>query len=159
VLANLEPRHRAKLASLLERTAEFTADEVTVALELVDEGLARPDDPDGYWFVVDEQGDEIRGYACFGPTPMTRGCFDLYWIAVDPAARGHGVGRRLLEAVEERIRSAGGRLLRVETAGLDDYAATRAFYERTGFAVAARIADFYWEGNDLVVFTKYFPKA
>lgn len=154
----LEPRHRAQLASLLERTAEFTSDEVKVALELVDEGLARPDDPDGYWFVLDEEDGEVLGYACFGPTPMTRGCFDLYWIAVSDRARGQGVGRRLLEAVETRIRSSGGRLLRVETAGLDDYAATRGFYERTGFAVAARIADFYWEGNDLVVYAKYFTK-
>lgn len=155
---NLEPRHRARLASLLEQTAEFTPDDVKVALELIDEGLAHPDDPDGYRFIVDEEGGELRGYVCFGPTPMTRGCFDLYWIAVDDELRGAGVGRRLLEATEQRIRASGGRLLRVETAGLDDYAATRAFYERTGFTVAARIEDFYWEGNDLVIFTKRFSK-
>ena len=56
----------------------------------------------------------------------------------------------------DAVAAAGGRLLRVGTAGLDGYEATRAFYERQGFTIAARIADFYWEGNDLVVYVKHF---
>jgi ribosomal protein S18 acetylase RimI-like enzyme len=154
VLAKLAPHHRAKLANLLAHTPEFTRAEVDVALELVDCSLGDPSSDD-YHFLVAEEGDEVVGYACYGSTPMTEGCFDLYWLVVSRTARRSGVGRELMTAVEELMRGMGARLVRVETAGLDSYAAARAFYRRVGYAEAARIRDFYWRGNDLYIFTKY----
>jgi ribosomal protein S18 acetylase RimI-like enzyme len=154
VLAKLAPHHRAKLADLLAQTPEFTRAEVDVALELVDCTLGDPSSDD-YRFLVAEDGGEVLGYACFGATPMTEGCFDLYWLVVGRAARRSGVGRELMAAVEEVMRGLGARLVRVETAGLDSYAAARGFYRGIGYAEAARIRDFYWPGNDLYIFTKY----
>jgi ribosomal protein S18 acetylase RimI-like enzyme len=154
VLAKLEPRHRAKLASLLGATPEFTRPEVDVALELIDCGLAEPS-PDDYRFFVRQEGDEVLGYVCFGATPMTEGCFDLYWLVVDRRARRAGVGRELMAAVERDLANEGARIIRVETAGLDSYAAARRFYQRIGYREAARLRDFYWRGNDLCIFTKY----
>jgi hypothetical protein len=46
-------------------------------------------------------------------------------------------------------------LIRVETAGLDSYAAARAFYRKIGYEEVARLRDFYWPGNDLCIYTKY----
>ena len=86
---------------------------------------------------------------------MTRGTFDLYWIAVHPACKGRGVGRALVAKMEAEIRAEGARLVRVETAGLDDYAATRRFYVRIGYDELSRIRDFYWPGNDLVTYGRY----
>src|SRR5256885_13159228 len=86
VLAKLEPRHRAKLADLLAATPEFTRPDVDVALELIDCGLAEPTSDD-YRFLIREEAEEILGYACFGATPMTEGCFDLYWLVVERKAR------------------------------------------------------------------------
>jgi ribosomal protein S18 acetylase RimI-like enzyme len=154
VLAKLGPHHRAKLASLLAATPEFTPAEVDVALELVDCALADPLSDD-YHFIVSEEGERVLGYACFGSTPMTEGCFDVYWLVVDRAARGAGMGRMLMAAVEEHLRALGARLIRVETAGLDSYAAARGFYEKVGYGEAARLRDFYWPGNDLCIYTKY----
>jgi ribosomal protein S18 acetylase RimI-like enzyme len=154
VLAKLGPHHRAKLASLLAQTPEFTRAEVDVALELIDCALADPL-ADDYRFVVAEEGDELLGYACFGATPMTEGCFDLYWLVVGRGARRSGVGRELMTAVEGLLRGQGARLVRVETAGLESYAAARAFYQRVGYAEVARLRDFYWRGNDLYIYTKY----
>ena len=154
MLAKLAPHHRSKLASLLAATSEFTRGEVEVALELVDCALADPLSDD-YRFIVAEQGDRLLGYACFGETPMTEGCYDLYWLVVDPGARRAGVGAELMAAVETLLRGLGARLVRVETAGLDSYRAARAFYERVGYSEVARIRDFYWPGNDLCIYTKY----
>jgi ribosomal protein S18 acetylase RimI-like enzyme len=154
VLAKLEPRHRAKLASLLEATPEFTRPDVDVALELIDCGLIEPSSDD-YRFLIREEGDEVLGYACFGSTPMTEGCFDLYWLVVNRKARRVGVGRELMAAMESELAAEGARLIRVETAGLDSYAAARGFYQRIGYQEAARLRDFYWPGNDLYIFTKY----
>jgi len=42
---------------------------------------------------------QLHGYACYGPTPLTQGVYDLYWIVVDPQLSGKGFGRYLLEYV------------------------------------------------------------
>ena len=164
LLIRLAASLRGPLADLLARTREFTADEVEVALELVDAALAGSRD---YRFLVDVQDALVgegaagnlaptpRGYVCFGRTPMTQGTFDLYWIAVDPAFKGKGVGRALVSAMEEELAREGAYLVRVETAGAPEYAATRAFYDRIGYEVVARIRDFYAPGNDLVIYGHY----
>jgi ribosomal protein S18 acetylase RimI-like enzyme len=154
MLASLEPHHRAKLVKLLETTAEFTAPEVAVAIELIDAALAEPASDD-YRFIVCQEGTNVLGYACFGATPMAEGCFDLYWLVVDPTARRTGVARELLAAVEQALRRHHARLVRVETAGLDSYAPARALYENSGYERVARIRDFYQRGNDLCIYAKY----
>jgi ribosomal protein S18 acetylase RimI-like enzyme len=154
MLASLGPHHRSKLVDLLEGTAEFTPEEVAVAIELIDAALAEPASDD-YRFIICEEGERLLGYACFGSTPMTEGCFDLYWLVVDPGARRSGVARELLAAVEQALRRHHARLVRVETAGLESYAPARALYENSGYERAARIRDFYHPGNDLYIYAKY----
>src|SRR6266496_6466362 len=99
VLAKLAPHHRSKLANLLAATTEFTSADVAIALELVDCALSEPS-ADDYRFILWEEGDRVLGYACFGATPMTEGCYDLYWLVVDKKARRTGIGRELLASVE-----------------------------------------------------------
>ena len=94
------------------------------------------------------------GYACWGPTPGTQGTYDLYWIVVDPTWQGKGVGTQLLDAVERALLAAGGRLIVVETSSRDDYAPTRTFYERRGYAQAARLRGYYAPADDLVIYLK-----
>jgi ribosomal protein S18 acetylase RimI-like enzyme len=148
----LSSRHRDALDDILRRTPEFKEDDHSVALELIDLGIRREDT---YRFWVEEEQGRAQGYICFGPTPMTRGTFDLYWVCVDPEAKGKGVGRGLVRKMEEELRGEGGRLVRVETAGSPEYAATRAFYDAIGYEVVARIRDFYWPGNDLFIYGRY----
>ena len=157
MLTRLDASHRERLADLLRVTPEFSLEDQAVALELIDDTLAGRE---SYRFLVDVSDDgsqrAVRGYICFGATPMTRGTFDLYWIAVHPAYKGHGVGRALVAGMEHELTREGARLLRVETSGTSEYAATRAFYDRLGFEIGARIRDFYWPGNDLVIYGRYF---
>jgi ribosomal protein S18 acetylase RimI-like enzyme len=81
------------------------------------------------------------------------GTFDLYWMAVEPAAQGAGIGTALVRAMEDRLRGH-ARLIIVETAGRADYGPTRAFYEARGYHRAAVIPDFYAPGDDQLVYTK-----
>ena len=85
---------------------------------------------------------------------LTNGAFDLYWIAVDPAARCNGVGRALLTASEEAAHRMGGRMLIAETSGAPHYETTRKFYLSTGYKNEATIKDFYTIGDDLLIFVK-----
>jgi ribosomal protein S18 acetylase RimI-like enzyme len=137
---------------VLRATGAFTDEEVAVALELMDLGL-QPGGH-GYAFLVAEEDRRAVGYVCWGRAPFTDGTYDLYWIAVDPARHGGGIGRRLMDAAERAAKADGGRLMLVETAGKPQYAATRAFYERLGYVEAARVPDFYRRGDDKIVYLK-----
>ena len=102
----------------------------------------------------------MLGFACYGPRPLTRGTFDLYWIAVRCTAQGRGVGGALLQRVAQEVRAMGGRMIVAETSGRPDYAPTRRFYETHGYVREATITDFYAPGDDLVIYVQRLqPKA
>ena len=153
-LGALERTHRERLREILDATAVFRPDEVSVALELFDQALNGD-----YEFVGAFKNDELMAYACFGATPGTDRTFDLYWIAVHPAAQGHGSGSRLLTEIESRLRERGARLLVVETSSRLQYAATRGFYLARGYHEVARMRDFYAPCDDRVIYTKSFQQV
>ncbi|NLS92637.1 MAG: GNAT family N-acetyltransferase [Planctomycetaceae bacterium] len=147
------PADREHVRAIVESTGMFRPDEVDVAVELVDERLAKGE-PSGYYFLFAEQQGRVVGYACYGPIACTVSSFDLFWIAVCQDQQGRGLGRRLLEESERLIARAGGTRIYIETSGRSDYLPTRRFYERCGYAVEATLADFYAPGDDRVIFGK-----
>ena len=155
VIGQLRPRDRARLAELLVATGTFHGDEVDVALSLFDLETRRPEgtSPPDYEFVGAFDGERLIGYACFGATPATEGTYDLYWLAVDPAAQGRGVGRALVRDVESTLHARGARLLVIETSSRSDYEGTRRFYARSGYREAARVRDFYAPADDRILLT------
>lgn len=142
---------RAGLGELLGRIENFTADEVQCALELIDAGIAGSPD---YAVRVACLAGRVVGYICFGPTPMTEGTFDLYWVASDPQVRGQGVGAALVRAMEAELRGIGGRVIRVETSATEAYGATRGFYAALEYVEECRFRDFYRQGEDLVILSR-----
>lgn len=139
--------------SMVDGTGFFRPAEVDVAVELVDECLAKGDGS-GYYFCFADIDDSPVGYVCYGPTPCTVGSFDLYWIVVDKRWQGLGLGLSLCKIAEDGVRRMGGRRLYVETSGKDLYRATREFYIKAGYAVAATLPDFYDVGDDKVIYQK-----
>lgn len=153
VRRGLRPLEREPIAALLAATGFFNPEELEVALELVDDRLANGE-TSHYRFLVAELGGGVAGYACWGPIPGTAESVDLYWIAVDPAAQGHGVGRALLAAAESWILEEGRRRVYIETAGRPQYVPTRGFYLACGYHVAAELEHFYAPGDAKVLFLK-----
>jgi ribosomal protein S18 acetylase RimI-like enzyme len=150
----LQLKDRAPLHQLLTKDGLFTREEVSVALELLDGALA---EPGGEYRVLCAElagTSTLAGYVCYGPTPMTEGTWDLYWIVTHPQARGNGVARALVGTMEAELRGLGARLVRVETSRLDGYGAARSFYERMHYPVCAVMPDFYRPGDDLLVMLK-----
>jgi ribosomal protein S18 acetylase RimI-like enzyme len=143
---------RQPLAELLGRIETFSAQEVSCALELIDLA-SKPNNPD-YQVMVAVKDSKVVGYICFGPTPMTDGTFDLYWIASDPNVRGQGVGAALVSAMEGELRRKKGRLIRVETSAMEAYGPTRGFYQAMRYTEECRFRDFYKAGEDLIVLAK-----
>ncbi|MFN2601594.1 MAG: N-acetyltransferase family protein [Gemmatimonadaceae bacterium] len=149
----LDARDRPAIVEIVQRVANFSSDEIEVALELVDEWLADGEASEYICWVIEDE-ECVRGYVCIGPTPLTDGTFDLYWIAVDPSAQGRGYGHALTKVAEDEARARGGRLLLIETASHETYSATVRFYERAGYEVVSRIPDFYKVGEDKLTFAK-----
>lgn len=149
----LEARDRGRIDEIVRATGKFSPAECDVALEVVDEALAAGAES-GYFVHVFEDEGGVLGYVCYGPTPLTQGTWDLYWIAVDPAAQGRGAGRALLAFAEDDVRQRGGRLLLIETSSQESYGPTVRFYERAGYALEARIRGFYKPGDDKLVFAR-----
>jgi ribosomal protein S18 acetylase RimI-like enzyme len=145
--------HRARLEQLTRATGLFREEEVATAVELLDASLGERG-TDDYRFVGAFDREELVGYACWGPTPGTEATWDLYWIVVDRARQGAGIGTQLLQEVELRLTADGARLVVVETSSRADYAGTRGFYEARGYTRAATIPGYYAPGDDLVIYTK-----
>ena len=148
---SLRAADRPQIEKLLRASHNFTAEEVETALEVIDDALGG--DPD-YLVNILETENAIAGYECHGPTPLTEGTFDLYWIVVDPGAQKRGYGRLLLRASEEDVAQRGGRLLLIETSSQPSYDATVRFYKRNGYRLEARIHNFYRAGDDKLVLAK-----
>jgi D-alanine-D-alanine ligase-like ATP-grasp enzyme/ribosomal protein S18 acetylase RimI-like enzyme len=147
------PADRDHVRRMVESSGFFSPAEVGVAVELVDERLAKGE-ASGYFFIFAEQDDQVLGYSCYGPIAATADSFDLYWIAVDNTFRSKGLGRLLMTESERRIAAVGGRNVYVETSNRPQYVPTRSFYERFGYHRLAVFDDFYGPGDDKVVYVK-----
>ena len=143
---------RTKVLRITEGVANFTEKEIKVAMEVVDQSC---DGNEEYLTrcIVDED-DDVAGYASFGLIPLTESSYDLYWIAVDKDRQHRGYGHMLLDRVEREVVADGGERLFVETSSEDNYADTRQFYEKRGYFREATIKDFYWKGNDKIIYVK-----
>ncbi len=161
-LRHLRATDRGRIEEITRAVGLFREDEIPVALEVFDEavragtgaspyGIGPRGDP--YSAIGAEVDGHIGGWICWGPTPCTIGTYDLYWMAVDPALQGAGIGTALIAEMERRL-AGQARLIVVETAGRPDYAATRRFYEARGYHAVATIPDFYAQGDDQVVYVK-----
>jgi ribosomal protein S18 acetylase RimI-like enzyme len=145
-----------QIQDIAARAGVFSPEEVECVGALWMEYLTLGPDCCGYNFIVERDGDQVLGFACYGPRDLTEGVFDLYWIAVHPNFRRAGVGCRLLSASEEAACRSGGRMIIAETSGTPHYEPTRKFYFDMGYAIEATIRDFYSQGDDLAIFVKRF---
>ena len=150
---DVSPEDVVRVRDLVVSTGVFTDAEVAVAEELVQERLAKGDSS-GYYFVFAERAGRTIGYVCYGPIACTVGSFDLYWIAVDRACQGQGLGRLLMAESERLIGAQGGRHIYIETSNRAQYAPTRGFYLHCDYGEVAVFHDFYAPGDAKVVYVK-----
>ncbi|MCX6009170.1 MAG: GNAT family N-acetyltransferase [Chloroflexi bacterium] len=141
------------IIQMLRNIPEFKPVEVDIAEEVLDSYLC-DSIRSGYLVFVAEVGSSIAGYICYGPTPLTEGTWDIYWLAVAPTQQSKGIGKALLTFAEGNIKETKGRLALIETSSKLEYEATRRFYRAQGYELACRIADFYAPGDDKLVFQK-----
>lgn len=154
MIRSLIETDREKIEDILVGTNNFNEEEIRIAMELIDVYIKDKEQKD-YEIFVDEEGNDLRGYVCIGPRPLTEGTYDLYWIAVNPKVQSKGVGSGLVKYIEDHIKNIKGRLILIETSGKESYEKERKFYEKNFYEKLVNIRDFYREGDSLVIYGKY----
>ena len=156
LIRKVQGADRPSIVDLIEAAGNLTGEERSCAAELLDMYLNDPLQKDYSFLAASDTTGRVAGYICYGPTPLTDGVYDMYWIVVDAGQRRSGVGERLLAGAEEVLRGQSARMLAAETSGLASYEPARRFYAKNGFTEEARIKDFYKPGDDKIIYVKRF---
>lgn len=138
---------------ILETSDIFKPHEIKVALELIEEWIAKGAQS-GYYFIFAEYGDKTVGYICYGPITMAEQRFDIYWLAVDRSVQSRGIGSLLLTEAEKKIAEADGKYIFIDTSSKDAYKQARNFYSKHGYREVARIPHYYSDNDDKVMLMK-----
>jgi ribosomal protein S18 acetylase RimI-like enzyme len=147
------PSDVSSIQNIVRSSGFFSAEEVEMAVELVQENLSKGESS-GYYFLFVEINERVVAYSCYGPIPCTKESYDLYWIAVLHDMRGRGIGRELLERTERKVGEMGGKRIYLDTSSREQYEPTRSFYRANGYRQEAVLKDFYSPGDDKVIYVK-----
>ena len=123
------------LADALEAELLDTYDGVPGSGGLPDAAVFEP--PDGGFLVGWEDGEAV---ACGGIARYDDATAEIRRMYVVPDARGRGLSRRVLEALEDEARALGYSLVRLETGNLQ--AAAVGLYISAGFGPIPRYGPF-----------------
>ena len=154
---DVESADRARIRDLVASTGVFSEEEADIAVELVEERLARGG-AGGYEFLLTGAEGRLAGYTCFGRIPGTVSSFDLYWIVVAPEWQRTGIGASLLAETECICAASGASRMYADTSSLPRYEAARRFYEANGYRREAFLPDFYGPGDGKVIYAKVLPR-
>jgi ribosomal protein S18 acetylase RimI-like enzyme len=147
------PGDKVALLDILDTISEFSPADVLVAREVIDSYL-QDTAGSGYNILVAEIEEDIVGYICYGPIPLTQGTWDIYWMAISPEKQGQSIGSSLIAKAESQIMESEGRLILIETSSRPDYEKARRFYQRHGYEVVCWIPDFYAPGDEKLILQK-----
>jgi ribosomal protein S18 acetylase RimI-like enzyme len=147
------PADTPVLLQLAEGTGVFKPHEVEALQEVLNDFHAY-NHQHGHRCVTREERGKVIGFAYYAPAAMTDRTWYLYWIAVSKTIQAKGIGKELLNHLEEEIRTLGGRVLFIETSSLPHYELTRKFYLKNGYDQEATLRDYYADGDAMVVFRK-----
>lgn len=153
VIRKTEPSDTQPLLALATQTGVFKPHEIQALDEVLADYHATNHGLGHHSVTFEEQG-QILGFAYYAPAAMTDRTWYLYWIAVMKSTQARGIGGKLLAFAENDIREKDGRILLIETSSLPHYELTRKFYVKHHYDQAAVIADFYADGDSMVVFSK-----
>jgi ribosomal protein S18 acetylase RimI-like enzyme len=150
----LEPRDRMSIGRIIHSADNFHSKDIRIAEELIDDALGKGESSDYIVHVLEDESGILQGYVCFGQNPLTDHTFDFYWMVIDRALQGRGIGSMLFRHVETEAAERGGKLLMCETSSLEGYGRVVHMYEKLGYRFVARIPNFYRQGDDKLIYMK-----
>jgi ribosomal protein S18 acetylase RimI-like enzyme len=113
---------------------------------------------DHRWIVATNNENEVVGAAYFAPEQVSHSLWNTFFLAVNKDSHRQGIGRRIMNHIENLARSEGINTLIVETSSLESFSRARGFYLALGYVREAEIRDYYALGNNKIVFWKSLAK-
>ena len=110
-------------------------------------------DSEDIWFTACQDDLPVAIAYCV-PEKLTEGTFNLLALGVKPEFAGKGLGKKMMEHIEDKLRSLEHRMLIIETSSLAEFEDAQKFYQNLNFEKEAVIRDFWSEGDDKIVFRK-----
>jgi GNAT superfamily N-acetyltransferase len=146
-----------EILSISQNVGVFSKEEVATVDELF-QGYLKDPVISGYNYLSCRLNGAFAGYACWGPTALSKGTVDLYWICVDKSFQNQGIAAELFRAVEKKAAEAGRWQIVIWTSSKPEYEQARRFYQKMGCVLATQITDFYDRGDDLCVYMRILEK-
>jgi GNAT superfamily N-acetyltransferase len=127
----------------------FHAPDLELTVEWLREAIQKPLPEGGVWIVAELEGAAIGDAKALLHEPMVNAAIQpqldvgrrrayLAWLAVQREHRSHGVGGRLLAAIDDWARNQGAELITTDTNLRSNLGAVE-FYERNGYEQQAVI--------------------
>lgn len=120
--------------------------------DMMSDYFENPETNDIWFTTIQDEKPVAIGFCA--PEKLTEGTYNLYAIGIRSDLQGKGIGRTMMNYIENELKNQGQRILIVETSGTDDFRLTRKFYENLNYIHEATIRDFWSEGDDKVIFWK-----
>lgn len=120
--------------------------------EMISDYLHNPQSSD-FWFTCVEKDTPVAIAYCV-PEKLTEGTYNLLALGVSKDVQKKGVGKEMMNYIENHLKSTDGRILIIDTSSDEAQTAARNFYQKIGYAQVARIPDFWREGEDKITFLK-----
>ncbi len=120
--------------------------------DMIADFLRHPHSSD-IWFTCIENHLPVSIGFC-APEKMAEGTYNLYAIGVHASKQGQGIGKKMMQYIEDMLIAKNQRVLIVDTSGTETFTPTRKFYEDIGYTKEAVIRDFWAEGDDKVTYYK-----
>jgi GNAT superfamily N-acetyltransferase len=154
IFKGIEPSDINSIEDIVRSTGYFYEFEIKTALEIADETLTGGTEKSGYLWMKVIDDNELVAFANYGKNPFSTHSWDLYWIVVHQNSRNKKLGSLLLRAIEDDIKTLGGKILWIETSGRPLYASTEEFYKRNGYILQAKLKDFYGTDDPKMIYSK-----
>jgi len=116
--------------------------------------MALEDEANESQAIVAERAGTVVGFGLFGQVAGTIGTARIHFMAVALDERSRGIGSAICEATLARLAEQGARNVVAELPDETAFVSGRALLERWGFAPVARVADYYSDGVDMLIFER-----
>jgi ribosomal protein S18 acetylase RimI-like enzyme len=143
-----------EFTNLAKHTNVFKKIELQDLSDMLSEFKKYPDIE--YSMIESRQKPGLEGFILFGISPMSKNTWDIYWISVDKNAQGRGLGKRLIEAAENKINksSKSKPSIRIETSSRKEYHIARHLYESMHYKMIGILPNYYGPKDDMIIFHK-----
>lgn len=148
MLKQLEATNNKQLLELVRHSNMFSDDEIDYIVEAFESNQN-----DAIWF-GSFNGKQMTGVAYCVPMEMTNATWNVLMLLVHPEHHRQGIGKSLMQLMEQTLAAQSQRLLIVETSSTNEFEVARAFYTGIGYIKQGIIENYYDDHDHKVTFTK-----